>query len=75
MERREETVDPVGERMLVLSTAEETLNLSAPLLVSASLLWLISQLGDRGMATGFSLPEVRGWGWPWLEARDSLWAR
>ena len=73
MERREDTVDPVGERMLVLSTAEENLNLSAPLLVSASLLWLISQLGDRGMATGFSLPEVRGW--PWLEARDNLWAR
>ena len=68
-------MDPVGERMLVLSTAEENLNLSAPRLVSASLLWLISQLGDRGMDTGLSLPEARGWAWPWLEARDSLWAR
>ena len=76
MERREDTVEPVGERMLVLSTAGENLNLSAPRLASAaSLLWLISQLGERGMATGLSLPEARGAAWPWLEARESLWAR
>ena len=76
MERREDTVDPVGERMLVLSAAGENLNLSAPRLVSAaSLLWLISQLGERGMATGLSLPEARGAAGPWLEASESRWAR
>ena len=75
IESREDTVEPVGERMLVLSTAGENLNLSAPRLVSASLLWLISQLGERGMDTGLSRPEARGWAGPWLEARDSLWAR
>ena len=75
IESREDTVESVGERMLVLSTAGENLNLSAPRLVSASLLWLISQLGERGMDTGLSRPEARGWAGPWLEARDSLWAR
>ena len=48
-ERREETVEPVGERM------EE---------VSENL----SQLGERGMATGFSLP----WEILWVECLYSL---
>ena len=69
-------MEPVGERMPVLSAAPGNLNLSVLCLPRpGSLLWLISQLGDRGMATGLSLAEVRGWAWPWLEARESLCER
>ena len=78
MESSEDTVDPVGERMLELSAAaEENLNLSGPgrLPAAASLLWLISQLGERGIATGLSLPEARGAAEAGLEASESLWPR
>lgn len=54
MESSDDTVDPVGDK---IPPAPETPAVEPAETENLSLLWLKSQLGDRGMGTGLSLEE------------------